>query len=308
MATAIAITLFDAIAVYAIARRTVEGEVLRISAVALLLGAPAHVYFSVTNPTALVPASIALAWLWCVTLFQSRRDTLPLIAAAVLLGLGCYTYSTSVVLMPLYLLITIALLQWQRQLTPGRLLALCVAFVVPASAGIWHIATHREIYVDVMQRYKVYDADRLNVLQGVKDYLNYNNVQERVSLYWTYFDPSYLFLIPMKDMPSLAGGVLPLVGIVLVPLGLRVLILRRSFTDLAILVGFLTAPMAAILVDEPYVVRRELVVIPFATLAMLASATTGSARFVSRGAFVLLACLAGLQGVLVAVKVAGAWP
>lgn len=295
--------MFDAIAVYAIARRTLEGEAIRVSAVALLLGAPAHVYFSVTNPMALMPASIALAWLWCVTLFQSRRDTLPLIAAAVLLGVGCYTYSTSVVLMPLYMLTTLALLQWQRQLTPGRLVALCSAFIVPAGPGIWHIATHRDLYVDVMQRYKVYDAAKLNVLQGIKDYLNYNNIQERMSLYWTYFDPSYLFLSPMKDMPALAGGVLPLVGIVLVPLGLTALIRRRSLIDVAVIAGFLTAPVAAILVDEPYVVRRELVVIPFATIAMLAASTAGWPRFMSRRVCVLLACVALLQGVIVAVRV-----
>ena len=88
-------------------------------------------------------------------------------------------------------------------------------------------------------------------------------------MYWRFYDPSYLFV---------AGGGYAVntthrVGVFLLPImfclaiGINQIVnVRRSWITLLILCGFLTAPLAASVVGEPYAVQRELLVLPFAIL------------------------------------------
>jgi hypothetical protein len=298
------VSLLNALLAYLVASRIWRSPAVRALTALLMLVTPASLYYSHAAPRSLLPIAFVLAWLSCVAASEAGRQDWPLLAGAFLLGIGCYSYTTAIVLMPVYLVMTVALSVCGRR--PNWLpAALVVLFMLPASFGIWWVATHRAVYAEHIQRYRIYDASRLNPLQGLKDFANYNNVQERVSIYWDYFDPRYLFFTGGAEM-SLArpAGVLPAACALWIPIGLYRLFKRRAALDVVLIAGFFTAPLAAILVDEPYIARRDLAVIPFAVLIAL----FGSEHLLSSGSrFWRLATIglfvsAVIQGLLVVVQ------
>jgi hypothetical protein len=298
------VSLLNAVLMYFVASRIWTPITMRLMAASLMLLSPAALYYSRVAPRSLFPVPFILAWLWCVAEAQSRRQPRLLLLGAFVLGIGCYSYTTAIVLMPVYLLVTLGLAFDHRP--KNRLpAAIVLAFLLPTSFGIFWVATHRSVYTEHINRYRIYDASRLNALQGLKDFANYNNIQERVSIYWDYFDPRYLFFTGGAEM-SLArpAGVLPMACALWVPIGLYRLSKRRTAFDLVLLAGFVTAPMAAILVDERYIARRGLAVIPFAVLAASVGAdhllSSGNRfwRLVTIGLFVS----AGIQGLAVVLQ------
>jgi hypothetical protein len=87
-------------------------------------------------------------------------------------------------------------------------------------------------------------------------------------IYYDYFNPSFLFFSggsSSLDTTSHAGVFLmPLA--VLLPAGIYRILTREAKSARFFLVGLFSAPIAAILVLEPYATRRVLFMIPFAAL------------------------------------------
>jgi hypothetical protein len=115
----------------------------------------------------------------------------------------------------------------------------------------------------------VYDARHLSPLQGAKDFLNYNNVQERVSVYWDYFNPAFLFFSGGSNLTAATRKI----GVFLLPVSLFLMrgiyeLWRRrpAAVSLMLLTGLAVAPLPATLVDERYAIQRELFVLPFGVL------------------------------------------
>jgi hypothetical protein len=296
-ALAIAINVFNGQAAFVIGRRAFGTASAGVAAATLLLSAPAHIFYSLTNPWSLVPITVALAWLWCVAEFERRNDARIMILAGGVLGIGSHSHLSAIVLTPVYLLVSLWLLVRAGQRGARPALGAVLAFLLPASIGLVRVMLEPSLYSSLIQQYRLYDAATLSPLQGAKDFLNYNNVQQRVSLYWGYFDPAYLFLTGPADIPGGTGGVLWFAGILAVPLGLFWAARRRSCFDCAVIAGFVTAPLAAILVDEAHIARRELVVIPFATfLAMAGAAAVSRTEVRRRLAIIILAIFALSQG------------
>jgi len=244
-----------------------------------MLASPAAVYYSRVAPRSLLPVLFILGWLWCIAASQSESRPRLLMLGAFVLGIGCYSYTTAIVLMPACLLITLGLAFYQRGPTwlPAAIVAV---FLLSTSIGIWSVLTHRSVYVEHINRYRIYDASRLNPLQGMKDFANYNNIQERVSLYWDFFDPQFLFFTGGVEMAlPYSAGLLPAACVLWIPIGLYVMLKRRTALDLVLLAGLLAAPLPAILVDERYIARRDLAVIPFAVLA----ASVGADHLIASG-------------------------
>src|SRR5207247_1112481 len=93
----------------------------------------------------------------------------------------------------------------------------------------------------------------------------------RLSLYWRFFDPAYLFVSGgfarmTNSTRHVAVFLLPF--LVFVPLGLiQMLTVRRTPVSLVVFLGFALAPVAACLaILEPYASDRELVLLPFGVL------------------------------------------
>jgi hypothetical protein len=90
-----------------------------------------------------------------------------------------------------------------------------------------------------------------------------------VSLYWRYFDPAYLFLAGGGYTVNTTHrvGVFLLPMIVCLAFGLNEIAnVRRTWVNFILVLGLLTAPLAACLVAEPYAIQRELVLLPFVVL------------------------------------------
>jgi hypothetical protein len=129
--------------------------------------------------------------------------------------------------------------------------------------------SHPDMLRDTIGRYNVYDVRHLSPLQGVKDFLNYNNVQERISVYWDYFNPAYLFFAGGSNLTTATrrAGVflVPVAGFLVV--GVYDLWQRHSSAvSIVLLTGLALAPLPATLVDERYAIQRALLVLPFGVL------------------------------------------
>ena len=134
---------------------------------------------------------------------------------------------------------------------------------------------HPEMWRDTIGRYKVYDAQHLSPLQGVKDFLNYNNVQERISVYWDYFNPAYLFFSVARTSPTARGRPAYSCCRSACSSSQASVILwarRRSAGSIVLLAGFALSAVPATLVDERYAVQRALFVLPFGVLISMSGA------------------------------------
>ena len=99
----------------------------------------------------------------------------------------------------------------------------------------------------------------------------------RVSQYWSFFDPAYLFLTggyANVVNSTRHVGVFPMPFLALIPIGVAALVSRRRpVVDALLLTAFATAPLAACLaVPEPYAIDRELELLPFGVLIAVAGA------------------------------------
>jgi hypothetical protein len=158
-------------------------------------------------------------------------------------------------------------------------------FAWPLCLLIWVVA-HPQIFAQTLTRYGVaaeavapipHDAPLAVVLAMVRQASRFSGITGRVSLYWYFFDPAYLFLTggyANVVNSTRHVGVFPLPFIVLVPVGLAVLIARRrSAVDALLVAAFASAPLAACLVvPEPHAIDRELELLPFGVLAATAGA------------------------------------
>jgi 4-amino-4-deoxy-L-arabinose transferase-like glycosyltransferase len=289
----IVIGILDVFLIYAVARRLFDNALYPTLAALMLAFSPAHFIFSRQALDYICPLPFVLGWLWCLLASLQTGSVRLSLAAGVMLGIGFYSYIAAWVMMPLYLALT-----WIVQLEIGRgararAVAAAVGFAVPVLILVPWLWSHPEMWRDTVGRYKVYDAEHLSPLQGAKDFLNYNNVQERISIYWDYFNPAYLFFSGGSNLTHSTRKA----GVFLLPVALFLLAglydlwtRRRSAASLALLAGFALSAVPATLVDERYAVQRELFVLPFGVLISVFGAAylLRSSRSVTRLAAVLL--------------------
>jgi hypothetical protein len=211
-------------------------------------------------PASLAPLPFVVGWLWAVAHIE-RADKVSVRWAAVaggILGLGVYTSLAAIVMMPLYLLLTIGILVHDRALARRQLGALIAAFAVAVSASVVQLLRHPEMFRNTVNAYHLYDANRFNVRQGIREMMSWVGLTARSEVYYDYFNPAFLFL---------SGDVLLLPLVVLVPVGLYQIVAEEA-TPLArlSLAGFLVAPFAASLTAEAPTPARILFITPFAAI------------------------------------------
>ena len=284
----------NVVLIYLIGRRLFRQERWAILAAVLLALTPAHFVHSRIAMDYLYPVPFVLGWLLGLLIYVERRRTWILFAATSCLGVGFYSYIASVAMMPLYVGFTwIAL--WRRGDEPRRAYAIALAgFLWPlALLGVW-VVNHRDALAATASRYELSSLPRLEVsraggaeaggdrslagvLQELRRATHFSGLTGRVSLYWYFFDPSYLFVTGgyaniVNSTRRVGVFVLPFA--VLVPLGAYVILKHRRRWPWPLLVaGFATAPLAACLVvPEPYAIDREMAVVPFGVLLATAGA------------------------------------
>ena len=189
-----------------------------------------------------LPLAFALGWLLCLWECQRRDSAGIAVGTGLVLGLGLFSYITSWMVMPLYLALTYLML-WRGGKSLRFMALVATGFALPLlPLAVW-LTANPSMPGDVFTNYRVSTGLRL---------------VERISLYWDYFNPAFLFL---------TGGVLFPPVIVLMPLGLFAL-LREESTPLTRLwlAGLAVSPLAAALTAETPIPARAIYITPFAAI------------------------------------------
>jgi len=104
---------------------------------------------------------------------------------------------------------------------------------------------------------------------GLLRLLNYNLIGEYVSNYWNFFNPNFLFLVGSPNFQSSTRAA----GVFLIPVALFVCVgaydvisRERARLSWLLIAGVLTAPIPAVLVEEPFAIYREMEILPFVIL------------------------------------------
>lgn len=206
----------------------------------------------------LYPLPFVAGWLLAAAYLEDKSVVPWSAVAGIVLGVGADASHAAMVMMPLYLLLTIGVFAHARTVPSRQLGLLLAAFVVAVSPFAVSLLRHPEDFRNTVNAYHLYDANRFNVRQGVREMASWVGLTARSEVYYDYFNPAFLFL---------TGRVLLLPLVVLIPAGLCQILLSET-TPLArlSLAGFLVAPFAASLTAEPPTPGRILFITPFAAL------------------------------------------
>jgi 4-amino-4-deoxy-L-arabinose transferase-like glycosyltransferase len=260
--------LLNVVLMYFVALRFFGHHRWAISAAALLAMTPAHFMHSRLAFDFIYPLPFVLAWLLGLQIFLERRRPWILFVTTTALGIGFYSYIASIIMMPIYVALTVGMLLATRNLSLKTLASAVAGFAWPLLFLIPWLISQPGFLGDIFNRYGE-AAQTLQATTTVR--LNFAAIAERVTLYWSFLDPAFLFLsggyTRMTNSTRLVGVFLA-PFLVLVPLGaFHILTVRRSPMSVLILLGFFLAPIAPTLsVLEPYASDRELAVLVFGVL------------------------------------------
>jgi 4-amino-4-deoxy-L-arabinose transferase-like glycosyltransferase len=264
----------DVVLMYFVGRRLFKREWLAVLAAMLLALTPAHLIHTRMAMDYVYPVPFVLAWLLGLFTYLDDGRERPLFLGTLALGIGVYSYIAAALVMPLYLLLTLVALAWQKR--PPRAYAVAIAgFLLPALMHVPWLIAHPSALTDILSKYGVDDSSRGSVLQSVRGLLTFHAIGDQLSRLWTFFDPRFLFFDgPMELMYSTrtVGVFLGSLAILLVA-GLRASLQGRiGASSVVLLVGLLIAPLAATLVRVTDAVYRALELLPFVVLLAVAGA------------------------------------
>ncbi len=257
--------------IYAVANRLFAARRAAFAAAVMLAICPANLVLSRQALDYVCPIVFILAWLWCLAAYAREPQLRYAVGAGLVLGAGCYSYITSWMMMPMYLaLSSVAFAQTGRGL--GRpLVAAAVAFVVPLLALLPWLWIHPEMVGNLMAAYSIPDPEHVSVIQALRQGQGIGEVaRTALAVYWSYFDPSFVFISGGSSRKVSTGeaGVLLLSVAVLLPIGVYALnrSYHRSWITVTLVAGLLTAPIPATLKGTPFAIERTMALVPFALL------------------------------------------
>jgi hypothetical protein len=256
----VALAVLNLWLVYVVARRLFPGRWYGVLAAFLLALTPAHFFFARLAQDYFLSLTFALLWLWCLIRYLQTDRVWLAATMGFVLGVGIYTHISSWIVMPFYLTVTCVVLAITRKplrATIAPLLGFAVA-MLPLAAWLWYQPT---LFQDMFRNY------------GVVTTLN---TSERVTIYWEYFNPSFLFFSGGADpmWATRRAGVFLLAIAVLLPFGIWNIWQRSlSIPRAVLLAGFFFAPVPIVvaLPEAPhYATARNLLVVPFGVLISVA--------------------------------------
>jgi hypothetical protein len=209
-------------------------------------------------PGSVIPIVFVAGWLSAAARFQYDRSVWWPGLAGACLGLGLYTSYASLVMMPAFLVLTSALTAAERE-QPWRgigvMIAVFAVAVVPLAVFLF---THPDRFRQTVNAFHLYDANRFNLRQGLREMASWVGLTARSEVYYDYFNPAFLFL---------TGRVLPFPMAVLIPAGLlQIVDSEQTPLPRLSLAGFLIAPLAASLTAQAPTPARVMFITPFAAL------------------------------------------
>src|SRR5262245_33498155 len=152
---------------YFVARRLFTREWLAVTAAVLLMLTPAHFIHSRLATDYLYPVPFMLAWLLCLLRHLEKASERDLFASTLCLGIGIYSYAAAAVVMPLYFVMTLAVLLKERQPRRAYLVA-AAGFLIPAALCVPWLLVHRNMIGDVLTKYDMTAPGQLTLLQNAR--------------------------------------------------------------------------------------------------------------------------------------------
>ena len=123
-------------------------------------------------------------------------------------------------------------------------------------------------YRDTMGRWAILQAHIRFPLDGLRAFVNWTTLGQRASLYWGFFDPSWLFFSGTETRGCAArrGAVALADGRARAPRHFASTEERHRQTAIVLIGGLLIAPMAAATLGVPHNIGQALAMVPFAVL------------------------------------------
>lgn len=245
----------------------VFGDVrLSLAAGVMLALSPGHFIHSRMALSHLYPMPFIIAWLIALRHMGDESSRRLLFAGGAALGLGVYGYLASMVMMPVYLLLTALLLAERRQF---KLIAWTAAgfAIVLIPVALWTIV-HPERYSDLLRAYRPGEVTGESTLVDALRAVAAGGWREQLSTWWHYFDPGYLFLSGDASITNSTrqAGLFPMAMAVFLPIGVWHLSRTRGLGRV-ILIGLITGPLAVVLTGDLSLHRyRGLFVLPFGVM------------------------------------------
>jgi 4-amino-4-deoxy-L-arabinose transferase-like glycosyltransferase len=253
--------------IYALALALLQSRMVAATSAALLAVAPANLIISRPGIDSVCQLPFALGGLCCVAWYLRTRDDRLALAAGVVFGFGIYAYVTSVVMMPFYLMLFWLVSRHAGVLTRRVVmlsLAGFVAALLPMAAWlVWHPDALRGILL----QYNRADPGSTVVMAIAQQDGAIAAIREFVRVYWSYFDPSFMFVTGsnMRTLTTHQAGVFLWPVALLAPLGLWHLRTNRT-AQLLLIVCVLVAPIPAVIKGAPYQIQRASGLLVFVSL------------------------------------------
>lgn len=264
----VVVALASILLVCALARRLGTSTAAAVGGSVLLTLTPAHLMHGRLACDYLWPVPCVLAWLILLVDSHRLQSSRRFFAAGCVLGLGLYTYVASVVMMPVYLLLTYLALfvSGVRRLRPHA--AVTAGFMLLVLPLAFYLVAMPQVYAGFVGRYGGTSVD-LDVLQHPTGSFSAHLIADRWPIYRSFFEWRFLFEHAETHLLSstLMTGVFLKAMTILLPVGIyHILRNRRTPFTLLLLAVFFSAPLAASLIPEKYAIDRALALVPAGAL------------------------------------------
>lgn len=273
--TAIVGGIITPILVYLVAHRLFKRRGLALFSAVVFALTPPQMILSRQALDYVCPLPFVLGWLWFLIDYSETRRIKSVALGSLCLGLGFYSYIASWVMMPIYLSLSLIVF-WRvggSMLKPmlKPMLTAAAGFALPVIVFLPWLYFHPAMLKETFDRYQMSDQEQTSMIQEPANAFRRDKVAATLTTYWSHFDPGFLFLVGGPSMTTSTGrvGVFLLPLVVLLPLGI-ILLIRRPDPygfNAILLLGIITAPVAATLKGQPFTIQRILFLLPFASLA-----------------------------------------
>jgi 4-amino-4-deoxy-L-arabinose transferase-like glycosyltransferase len=276
---------------YLVGRR-LYGDRLAAAIAALVLAcSPAFFILSRYALDYTLPVPFILGWLWCLLIAFERPRPLPstllraapsevegrrwFAAAGLCLGAGWYAYISSIVMMPVYAVMTLALLAAKKR-DRREMAAFVAGFALPLTLFVAWLLQHPEAIEATARRYGLIEATPAASAGSIFQTFDLGAMLVR---FVTFFRFDFLFQLGDVYLPFSTRNTGVFVGAAGMLIGAGIvgaLFTFRSAMTLLVLAGFLVSPLAASVLQEEGAIRRATGMLAFgALLAGLGAAVLG---------------------------------
>lgn len=261
---------------YLVGRRLYGDRIPAAIAALVLACSPAFFILSRYALDYTLPVPFVLGWLWCLLIaLDSSNPRRWFAAAGLCLGAGWYAYISSIVMMPVYVVMTLAVLA-ARKRDWRDMAAFIAGFVLPLTLFVVWLMQHPEAIAATARRYGLIEATQSATAGSV---LQTFDLGAMLARYVTFFRFDFLFQLGDIYMPFSTRNTGVFVGAAGMLIGAGIvgaLFTYRSAMTLLVLAGFLISPLAASVLQEEGAIRRATGMLAFgALLAGLGAALLG---------------------------------